>query len=215
MQVIKEKYFTPFSIDAKAHELLSLRPELSYRKELLFDIKYSALLVLDMQDFFLSGQSHAHVPSSEAIIPNIIKLIEKFEDAGSPIVFTRHLNTPENAGMMSRWWRDILNKENPLSEISSKFDSMKHEIIEKSQYDAFFNTKLNYFLKENEIKTVVICGVMTHLCCETTARSAFVNGYEVVFPVDTTATYNLEFHKSTLRNLSHGFAHLCTSGDLT
>ena len=168
-----------------------------------------------MQDFFLSGQSHAHVPSSEAIIPNIIKLIEKFEDAGSPIVFTRHLNTPENAGMMSRWWRDILNKENPLSEISSKFDSMKHEIIEKSQYDAFFNTKLNYFLKENEIKTVVICGVMTHLCCETTARSAFVNGYEVVFPVDTTATYNLEFHKSTLRNLSHGFAHLCTSGDLT
>jgi bifunctional isochorismate lyase/aryl carrier protein len=214
MQVIKEKYFTRDCIDEKARELLSLRAELSYRKELQFDNKSSALLVLDMQDFFLSGQSHAHVPSSEAIVPIIKRLIEKFEDAASPIVFTRHLNTTENAGMMSLWWRDILNKENPLSEISSKFDYSKHEVIEKSQYDAFYNTRLNVYLKENEIKTVVICGVMTHLCCETTARAAFVHGYEVIFPVDTTATYNLEFHKSTLRNLSHGFAHLCTAGDL-
>jgi len=47
---------------------------------------------------------------------------------------------------------------------------------------------------------------MAHLCCETTARSAFVKGFEVVFVIDGTATYNKDFYISTLLNLSHGFA---------
>jgi isochorismate hydrolase len=47
---------------------------------------------------------------------------------------------------------------------------------------------------------------MAHLCCETTARSAFVRGFEVFFVVDATATYNRQFHQSTLINLAHGFA---------
>ncbi len=47
---------------------------------------------------------------------------------------------------------------------------------------------------------------MTHLCCETTARSAFVRGFEVFFTIDGTATYNKEFHFATLHNLAHGFA---------
>jgi isochorismate hydrolase len=47
---------------------------------------------------------------------------------------------------------------------------------------------------------------MTHLCCETTARSAFVRGFEVFFTIDGTATYNQGFHLGTLVNLSHGFA---------
>jgi len=53
---------------------------------------------------------------------------------------------------------------------------------------------------------VVICGVMTHLCCETTARSAFMRGFEVFFTVDGTATYTEAFHRASLLNLSHGFA---------
>jgi bifunctional isochorismate lyase / aryl carrier protein len=47
---------------------------------------------------------------------------------------------------------------------------------------------------------------MTHLCCETTARSAFTHGFEVFFTIDGTATYNERFHIATLLNLSHGFA---------
>ncbi|MES0360330.1 MAG: isochorismatase family protein, partial [Anaerolineales bacterium] len=48
-------------------------------------------------------------------------------------------------------------------------------------------------------------GVMTHLCCETTARSAFVRGFEVFFVIDGTATYNEDYHMATLLNLAHGF----------
>jgi isochorismate hydrolase len=47
---------------------------------------------------------------------------------------------------------------------------------------------------------------MTHLCCETTARSAFMHGFETFFTVDGTATYNEAFHRAALLNLSHGFA---------
>ena len=52
----------------------------------------------------------------------------------------------------------------------------------------------------------VISGVMTHLCCETTARAAFMRGFEVFFTVDGTATYNEALHRSSLLTLSHGFA---------
>ena len=47
---------------------------------------------------------------------------------------------------------------------------------------------------------------MTHLCCESTARSAVVRGFEVFFLIDGTATYNQQFHFGSLYNLAHGVA---------
>jgi isochorismate hydrolase len=61
-------------------------------------------------------------------------------------------------------------------------------------------------LREMNCRKLVICGLMTHLCCESTARSAFIRGFEVIIPVDGTASYNKRFHLSSLYNLSHGFA---------
>ncbi|MGB9641195.1 MAG: isochorismatase family protein, partial [Anaerolineales bacterium] len=52
------------------------------------------------------------------------------------------------------------------------------------------------------------------LCCETTARSAFIRGFEPFFLVDGTATYNSYFHQATLLNLNHGFASLTLCADL-
>jgi isochorismate hydrolase len=78
--------------------------------------------------------------------------------------------------------------------------------IRKTRYDAFFDTPLESLLNEEEIHQVVIGGLMTHLCCETTARSAFMRGFEVFFLVDGTATYTEDFHRASLLNLAHGFA---------
>jgi bifunctional isochorismate lyase/aryl carrier protein len=85
---------------------------------------------------------------------------------------------------------------------------------QKSQYDAFYQTSLEEMLHAKGVTQVVICGVMTHLCCETTARSAFIRGFEVFFPVDGTATYNLAYHKASLLNLAHGFASLVLMKDI-
>jgi len=94
------------------------------------------------------------------------------------------------------------------------FNIPQAELIIKSQYDAFYDTNLHEILRKNNIEQVIITGVMTHLCCETTARSAFIRGYNVFFPIDGTATYNEDFHNATLTNLAHGFANITLINNL-
>ena len=172
----------------------------------LFTPDHSALLVLDVQNFFLDSSSHAFIPSIKAVLSNIKSVIYEYYRAGHLIVFTRHLNTNNNAHMMAKWWRDIITIDNPLSEISDEIDISTGVIVLKNQYDAFYDTNLMDILTGSNVNQLVICGVMTHLCCETTARSAFMRGLEVFFTIDGTATYNEQFHMASLRNLSHGFA---------
>jgi isochorismate hydrolase len=107
---------------------------------------------------------------------------------------------------MANWWSDLIRIENPQSGIILDFDFSNRYVLRKSQYDAFYQTTLDNMLHKKGVSQIVITGVMTHLCCETTARSAFVRGFEVFFIVDGTATYNEDHHMATLRNLSHGFA---------
>ena len=171
-----------------------------------FTPQASALLILDMQDYFLEPDSHAYIPSVAAILPNLKALIDAYAQHHLPVIFTQHLNTPENAGSMKTWWRDLITPQNSLSAITHQFDLSKGTLVQKTQYDAFYNTDLEDLLRGKNVRQVVICGVMTHLCCETTARSAFVRGFEVFFTIDGTATYNQDFHLATLMNLSHGFA---------
>lgn len=107
---------------------------------------------------------------------------------------------------MGTWWKDLISIENPHSAIIPEFDYSHRSVLRKNQYDAFYETSLEEILRRKSVSQVVISGVMTHLCCETTARSAFVRGFEVFFLVDGTATYNQDHHLATLLNLAHGFA---------
>ena len=115
---------------------------------------------------------------------------------------------------MKGWWRDLIRENTPQSEIEPTLESFKGTIIRKSQYDAFYQTRLEEMLHQRQVRQVVISGVMTHLCCETTARSAFMRGFEVFFLVDGTATYTTEYHRASLVNLAHGFATLCRVNDI-
>ncbi|OGI03533.1 MAG: hypothetical protein A2Y25_10835 [Candidatus Melainabacteria bacterium GWF2_37_15] len=172
------------------------------RPQLEFPCHSFALLVLDMQEFFANPDSHAYIPSFNAIVPEISTLIQAFEKNNLPVIFTKHINTEENAGLMGTWWRDIIKEDSIIND----FNTSGHVVIEKSQYDAFYNTELENILNSLNIKNLVITGVMTHLCCETTARSAFVRGFNSFFVIDGTATYNERFHRNTVYNLSHGFS---------
>ncbi len=200
---MKSVYFTSKLLDAQARKLLE---ESGPRRKPPGEWGRLALLVLDMQDYFLDPVSHAYLPSADAILPGIAQLIDRFRRRGLPVIFTRHINTPADAGMMTRWWREIILADNPLSRLSARLDVDDSPVIEKTQYDAFYSTPLESLLRREAVCDVLITGVMTHLCCETTARSAFVRGFQVWFSVDGTATKNREFHLSTLRALSHGFA---------
>jgi bifunctional isochorismate lyase/aryl carrier protein len=211
---MKEPFFTSGSLETKALGILQQLQ--AYRRERLAQLipECSALLVLDMQRYFLEASSHAYIPSAAAIIPGIKDMIRAYTERGLPIIFTRHINTPQDAGLMATWWRELITVQNPLGEITSELDLSGGAIIHKSQYDAFYTTPLADLLRSRSVTQVVICGVMTHLCCETTARSAFMHGFEVFFTVDGTATYNEAFHRATLLNLAHGFATLVLVNDI-
>ena len=211
---MKEIYFTQDSIEGQASELLRQVNDHVRRTPLPFLPGQSALLVLDMQAYFLDPASHAYVPSARAIIAGITQLVEAYYSLGRPILFTQHINTAEDAGMMAGWWKDVITAQNPLHGIIPEIDLDKGRLIQKSQYDAFFHTPLEDLLRASQVRQLVLCGVMTHLCCESTARSAFMRGFEVFFPVDGTATYTLEHHKASLVNLAHGFASVILMKDI-
>jgi len=206
MAIVKEQYFSPSSIDVTAQKLLESAEKSTRKRPIISTMEQSALLVLDMQEYFLSDQSHAFVPSATAILPKVNALIKVYTHSGLPVILTRHINTPQNAGLMAVWWKDILSADMNLSRIAPRIDQQEAIVISKTRYDAFIYSPLEAILKKRKIRQVVICGVMTHLCCETTARSAFMRGYEVFFTVDGTATYNEAFHSAALLNLAHGFA---------
>jgi isochorismate hydrolase len=203
---MKQEYFSDASIQRKAAEMLGRVQALRRQRAVSLTPASSALLVLDMQDYFLNSSSRAFVPSAPAIIPGIRELIRAYSMRRRPVFFTRHLNAEQDAGMMAKWWRELIVDTHPLSAVTGDLALSRGTVINKSQYDAFYQTDLEDHLRKSEVKQVLICGVMTHLCCETTARSAFVRGFEVFFTIDGTATYNEDFHMATLLNLSHGVA---------
>lgn len=107
---------------------------------------------------------------------------------------------------MLNWWGSINEENSPNANIIDEIQNPLAKVIKKAQYDAFWETDLEELLHSKGIKQLIITGVMTHLCCETTARAAFVRGFEVFFTTDGTATFNSDSHFSTLYNLAHGFA---------
>lgn len=206
--MLKQEYFNQENMGIKAKEWLKKLEGYSKGDRFRFSPESSALLVLDMQNFFLDETSHAFVPSSKAVIPNIKRMLDTYRKSNYPVIFTRHiLKKDEKPGVMGEWWKDVLREDDKYSEIADGLKPLKDEkVIRKNRYSAFYNTGLKDFLRKKNIKSVVITGVMTDLCCETTARDAFMNDFFVYFVANATATINEELHLSTLKTLSHGFA---------
>jgi isochorismate hydrolase len=203
---MKENYFTEESIDDKSSEMLNELRLQNDRRNIIFKPGESALLIIDAQKYFLDKTSHAFIPGSLAIIPKIKSLLEVYNSMTFPVIMTQHINNGQNADMLAVWWGDLITGKDSMCEITPELHHKRVTIVKKAQYDAFYKTNLENILKEKGVTQIVITGVMTNLCCETTARSAFVRGLSVFFTVDGTATYNEEFHKATLLNLSYGFA---------
>jgi len=215
--MLKKAYFNSENINQAAtglqKEILLVNPR---KKEWQSNVYRTGLLVTDMQEYFTHKDSHAFIPSSEAIIPKINLLIDYFREQDLPVLFTRHYNKVENSGMMGSWWQDVLDRNKSEFQLTDRIRSLPDDhVIDKEQYDAFHETKLEEILKMKRINNLVIAGVMTNLCCETTLRSAFVRGFQTCMPIDTTATYNIKFHFSTFLNLSFGFSPLMLSGEFT
>lgn len=167
-----------------------------------------ALLVLDMQRFFLEPESHAFIPSGRTIIPGNKETIKEFN---GPVIFTKHLKG-STGNLMNEWWNDTIDGE--LSDIVPELQLHTKTVIEKEHYSAFHGTELEKNLREEGIDSIVITGVLSDLCCESTARDAFMRGFKVYFTADLTATATEERHLSTLKVISNAFGEVISSKEL-
>ncbi len=176
--------------------------------------KKSALLVIDMQNFFVSSRSKGLGPISPTVMANTKRVLEAFRKARRPVIYTRHVHRADgsDAGIMGWWWEDMIVEGSWESEIHRELAPRPDEkVIQKHRYSAFYSTDLEIVLRCQGIEDLVISGVMTNLCCESTARDAFIRDFRVFFLADATGTAYEEMHTATLINLSYGFAYVTTA----
>lgn len=209
---MKEAYFKTGNIHAVAAAMLEKCNRSRFVKSI--DLKHCALLLIDLQSYFTDSQSRAFLPASVAVLPELLKLSTAWKEAGLPQILSRHIDPESPKKEMESWWKNKLTASDPLSQIISPYRESDIPLIEKQHYDAFLNTHLKKQLKSSGIKQLIIAGFKTNLCCESTARSAFMHGFEVFFPVDAGCTNNRAYHEASLLNLSYGFANLLLIDDI-
>ncbi len=190
-------------------------------KELTFDIKKTALLVVDMQNAFLKEGTPIYLPDSERIIPATKKLAESCRDAGMLVIFTQmyHLYPPKPYFFVfperkvnsvpflvdGSKWADIHDKFKPLD---------GYTLMRKHRYGSFYGTELELILRAKNIDTVIISGVTTNVCCLNTAMQAFERDFYVIFVSDCTATYDEVRQEGTLRTIDHSYGIVAKSPEI-
>src|SRR3990172_6950582 len=185
--------------------------------KLRLDAPHSALLVVDMQNYFLDPKSPTFTEGGRAILPNLKKLIKAFRSAGRPVIYTAHVHAGDgsDAGIMKWWWEGMGKEGTPEAQIHPQIAPRPGEkVVKKHRYSGFYNTDLETILRCLNIKDLVITGIMTNLCCESTARDAYYRDYRVFFLLDGTGSVTEEFHLATLKNLAFGFAYVTTAEEI-
>ncbi len=161
----------------------------------------TALLIVDMQAYFSS--------IAEPILENVTSLITVCREKGIKVFNTRHGHKSKIDGsMLSKWWGDLIAYGSEEWELIDGIEVSPEDIIDKNRYNAFHGTDLNQRLQNAGVKDIIISGVMTNCCVETTARSAFDHDYGVFVVADACATVAEELHIATLKNLAYGFAYV-------
>ena len=211
-----DRYVNIKNIGSKSNEWLErICPFNQHRMDL--NVDKSALLVIDMQQFFLDPASPTFTCGGPAILPNIKRLINVFRQAGRPVIYTKHVHHPDglDAGIMDWWWEGKCIENSAESEIHPELAPLVNEkIILKHRYSSFYNTDLETVLRCLKIEDLVITGIMTNMCCESTARDAYYRDYRVFFPADATGSVNEEMHLASLLNLAFGFAYVNSSAEI-
>ncbi|MBU4031965.1 MAG: cysteine hydrolase [Candidatus Thermoplasmatota archaeon] len=173
-----------------------------------------ALLVIDMQRYFCDPDAPAYGRDFDATVEPVQALVGAFGKLGLPVFATRYYSKDDN-DPTARWWNATLEKDSPWVDVDPRIKLPPgSKVLDKHLYGTFSSTDLDERLKALGCDSVVICGVMTDLCCETTAREAFQLSYTVYFVGDATATSDYMLHFSALATLAHGFAFIVTVDDI-
>jgi nicotinamidase-related amidase len=138
-----------------------------------------ALVVIDVQESFVRQPIWAY-SSNPGIAGSVGRLVDAARAAGDLVVWVLH----EERGS-----RTVFDPDSGYVRLMAGLDPEPGEpVLRKTSHNAFTTTNLAQLLTTRGIRELVICGIRTEQCCETTARVGSDLGYEIVFVTDATAT---------------------------
>ena len=147
------------------------------------------LIIIDVQnDYFPGGANELYKPLDAE--KKIIQLIKESRNIGRPIVYIQHINPPEDYFFLEGTYG---------VEISERIKPTENDKIVIKRYpNSFLETDLDRYLKSINAEELIICGMMTHMCVDTTVRAAMDYGYRVKLVADACATMDLTINGETI-----------------
>ncbi len=185
----------------------------------------TALVVVDIQVDFAAahgviGRSGADMSTAEAAIDRIEALIGCAREAGATVAFMRVVTREETDSVALTTWMDrrgtpgrgaICRAEGGGADFYRVRPAPGDIEIQKRIYSSFHGTDLDAQLRARGVDTVVVTGISTDCCVDSTARDAFHHNYHVFVVSDACATFEHSLHLGTLNVLQQHCALLVTS----
>ncbi|GGH82545.1 ureidoacrylate peracid hydrolase [Pullulanibacillus pueri] len=189
----------------------------------------AALILVDIQNDFCHeagacANRGSDVTDAQAIIPQVQKLITEARKMNVPVIFIQ-MTLDENT--VSEAWKTRLSLQKPSQDplgIVKKYSwgtefyklepQAEDIIVEKHRYSAFIGTDLNMILQNLKRKSIIMTGVATNVCVESTARDGFMLDYNVTLVKDASACYSRELHDSTIMNIENTFGLALDTDDI-
>ena len=180
--------------------------------------QHTALLVVDMQNDYCSvgGASDRNgrdLSMIAAILPTTRRLIEAARAAGIPVVWAKYTLGPGSTGLsgpeMLRRGHNFAGADATIKgtwghEVTADLPYQPDEdiVIEKRRVSCFVGTDMDMLLRARGIKTLVVAGVVTQTCVETTVRDALCYDYYVAVAGDCTASTSAAAHETSIKNMA-------------
>ena len=183
---------------------------------------HTALINVDIQNCFIEGYPIS-APDGLAVLEKINRLAAACRKSGILVIHASIVMRPDgsNLGVLGEFSQPV--KEGILDKGSQSAALHKDLIIDprdilldKPRFGAFHGTDLELILRSRNIDTLIISGVATNVCCETTAREAAVRDFKVFFLSDGTATAPMgnlsaeQLQNATCTTLGFLFAEVLT-----
>ncbi|MFX0197917.1 MAG: cysteine hydrolase family protein [Candidatus Hodarchaeota archaeon] len=189
----------------------------------------TSLIIIDMQNDFCHPEGYFGKRGRNRklvldVIPKLVGFLKDARKLGIPRIFTKathpeYTNSPTfmavrrakygeeriNLCLPNTWGSDIIRELTPLDD---------EPVITKHRYSAFFETNLPVILKTKRIQNLLITGVATNVCVESTVMDAFAHDYLPVVIRDCVAAGNNELHESSLKNIALNFGIVASAADV-
>jgi ureidoacrylate peracid hydrolase len=177
-----------------------------------------ALVNIDIQNCFVEGAA----PDGIAVLERVNRLARVCRAAGIPVFHVRHaLPAGADTGLLGEMFPIVadgfLDRDSEGAALHAALEVEPGDILlEKPHFGAFHDTDLRDQLRDRGVDTIVITGIETNVCCETTAREAMVRGLRVFFLSDATTTGGVpglsreEVQRASLATVGQFFAQLAT-----